>query len=461
MSDIDMAGDTYREMMGARVRMDMKALRDDSEELERFRRREFGTLRAHLEGVVAESASVRIFPLPLVHRVTRDLARHYVRRPTRTWSSAQDGMDEWYRRIGVDRAMLDVHQRLVAHQSQIMTVLPGARGPEVRAWSPYEAEVVLDSPLTRDIRDAREVRLRAPVAMADGDALEGRWVLTRDTAYEERPDGTRVGLWDRNDPGNLRHPLGYVPAVGVRVHEGMGGQWFPAIAEDLLQVQIGLCVALSDVIHSAGAASTGQPVLKGPGAGTIARELDWSPLKAWVIDTHGAGASASEITLEVVTSNPPVEKYLAAIERTLVLVASMNYLDLSVAGLPSIVTGAAVREIRQAQTDEMERWSLLLESAEQDLAAVLGDVSRGDPTRLAAMPRQAHLVDVSYHLVEGPRTLQDVQAVEAAMRLGLDSAAEAVSRTDGIPLTEAADRVTRRLEAWREMLAQASDQAAQ
>lgn len=445
---LKMSGKTYRAWQGSVATTNMTKFRKDSRELERYRRRDFGGIRAHLEALIAESATLQTFPLPLVHRVTRDLARHYVRRPTRAWAKGQKEADAWYRTLGIDRIMLDAHQRLLAHQSQVLTVLPGKRGPSVRAWNPYETHVTLASPMDQDLRDAREVRLQVPVAMKDGKAIEGYWVLTATEAYEEWPDGTKVGLWDYRNPSDLSHPLGYVPVVGLRVHEGMDGQWFPSVAEDMLAIQVGLVVALSDVIHTAGVSSVGQPVLTGPGAAAIARDMDWSPTKPWVLDTNRSGGSASEIRLDVVVSDPPLEKYISAIEKTLVLFASMNYLDLSVAGLPSIVTGAAVREIRQGQTDELSRWSSLLEDAEVSLASLIGDVSRADPMRIVGMP-QTTLASVGYHLAGGPQTLQDIQAVEAAAKLGLDSAEEAVARMDGVPLADAKTLVTRRLAQWR------------
>lgn len=397
---------------------DMAEFRRHSAQLEAFRCKDFSDLEQEINHYLPQTKRVLLFPMPIVTKASKDAARHYVRPPTRTFVGVDDPAEaarlyELGKTVGLDGFLLDLHQRLICHQSMIATVEPGKAGrPRLLAWAPYECAVTLSDPMAEDLADAI-VQLMVPVTMTDVQTTFG---------VRELP---------RNADGD-------VPAVGVRlVDPPAKGQWFPPIADDIRALQIGVVLVLSDLLHTACVQSHGQLVVVGEGAKQIAKNLDTGSNTAWILD--------GEVTAQYLNANPNLAQYLSCIEAVIEHWATLNYQSSEGLAGGTVITGAGVNAWRADAAAESERISTKLEAFENALWPLL--ISTANASLNAKLPMPTR-VAVAYHMpVPVANDAQAMQTFQAAKAEGLDSSVEYVARTEGLSLEDAQKRVDTRAEA--------------
>ncbi len=427
---------------------DWQAFRDDSRQLEEFRTRDFSSMAAELANVIKHGKPEQRF-IPLAWRVCRDLAIQYVRRPTRVFEgvglATADALADIYKRAKFDQFMLRMHQRLIGHTSQIISADPiGPRQVKLRAWAPFEADVCFKDALEDDIRRAERVELLVPIRRLDSTLHYGRRVYTQTDAWTEAT-GNKVSLFNE-DEKDLSHDFGEIPLRAIRRDEAIKGWYFPPLPLDLLSVQIGLNIAVSDIELICRHQCYGREALTGPGALVAAEQMQDGPdfMRIYPVD---AQYSYTE-------TNPAVDKYLNAVESTLPLFGSNNYISpesrvYSTGSRFPGVTGNAKEVERIDQREERERSEVLLEDAEQDIAELITNVLARNGDSLLAINSEAVQVKIKYNYVEPmANNLQTSQARELDYSQGLGSPEEDVARIMGIPASEAKGFVEERLESF-------------
>tara|TARA_Y100001963_G_scaffold16099_1_gene19958 strand:+ start:508 stop:1887 length:1380 start_codon:yes stop_codon:yes gene_type:complete len=422
---------------------DGQSFRDDSLQVEELRLGDFSSMINELSQLIKSNDNISLRPVPIVSGVTEDLARLYVKRPTRTFRGiggpAGRALAEIYKRSKIDRALLEIHQKLVAQNSVIVEVLPSTGGRvHVASYCPFEFEVERGNLTNAEISDATRVTLRVPLQQSGDSVYFGRRVYTRELAYTELPSGDRIPVFG----DDIAHNLGRLPLVGIRATDGRKGWWAPPINEALLQIAIGTTIAVSDIEHICRNQCHGRQVLTGAGARSAARSMRSGPRELWIFESDGDG----NLDFDIKHTKPEVEKYLKAIEGMLEMFERFSHLTPGSLSKSSGITGAAKDRERVSVLEESERTRTLFEDFEQDLAELIAAVG---PSVLAAgtVPE----VDVRYHLVQAPdNTLQGAQARAIDFAQGIDSAVEYVSRAEGIQAKDAQERVVRRLEMFKD-----------
>ncbi len=426
---------------------DETSFRADSYQLEAFRQCDFATaMDGELGRVIKASDNIHLRYLPLISRICADKARHYVKRPTRAFDCGSDAqaqkLADVYRLSRVDRFMMEAQQKAVAQNSVVITIEPTRDPRRLRflSWIPAEVEIDSGDLLESDLRSMRRLTLKAPIVANGHNIHFGRRVYTADQAYVEH-DGRRVGLFS-GTADDLSNPLGYIPAVLVRLVEPPKGWLLPRLPLDLLSCQIGLIIGLADIENICRLKCSGREVVTGDNAKFEASRMSASP--------HGIFAMNGDVSYSAHSITPSVEKYLGAIETTLKLLANFRYVSPDAVWTSNSLTGAAKLVERADMLEDKQRSETLWQDAEQDLVELVSDIAAVGPSALSVnSPR----VRVNYHYIEP--TINDLQAAQAdALRysLGLASAVEDVAIREGVGRDEAVTMIADRLEQYRETL---------
>lgn len=429
--------------------IDNVSFRADSYQLEAFRQMDFGTaMDGELGKVVKGSDNIHLRYLPLVWRICADKARHYVKRPTRSFSvgtpSQAEKLADLYQRSRVDRFMLEAQQKSVGQNSVILTVEPTRDPRKLRfqSWIPAEVDIEAGDLMETDLRNMKKLTLKVPVAH-DGHAVHfGRRVYTKDEAYTEH-GGKRVGIF--NEEGT--NPLGYIPAILVRAIEAPKGWVLPRLPLDLLSVQIGLIIGMSDIENIVRLKAMGREVVTGDNAKFEASKMSASP--------HGIFALNGDVAYQSASINPSTEKYLQAIETTLKLLANFRYMSpdavwTSNTFRTSSVTGAAKMVERADMMEDKQRSETLWQDAEQDLLELVADMGRVGPSALSVAGAR---VRVNFHYLEPmANDLQNAQAAALRYSLGLASAIEDVAIREGVRKEEASEMIEERLRQYKDAI---------
>ena len=441
--------------------------RDRSQDLEWFRLRRFDRMAAHLRQLLPNSG-MALRAVPLVSRVSKELAPFYIHRPSRTWSQAGaqvggarglEGLQAALRGARLDQFMRTISERLVVHHAQIVTVeprrVPAAGGGLVavpgalalRGFSPFEAQIQHRDLNETDPRYAERIELLVPVHVNDSGSTRsityGRRVLTPTEAYTELTDGTRVPLFG----SSVRHGLGYCPAIGVFKEQPPAGWTLPPVPDDLLSAQIALNLALSDCLDIAAYQVPVREYLLGPGATQAAQHAATIDVRDITpIDTAGEASEYQHVT---VNPAPSLSTYTDALEVFLRTWCANSFVTPESVINSTGITGAAKEHETLAIRTEAERNASVLRDAEQDLAELAADVLRHEGVQAVPRPRVA----VRYHYPEARgNDLQSAQARALRGRFGeIDPVAE-YARAEGIEDTAAArDTLAARLSAWRDL----------
>lgn len=420
------------------------AYRADSARIEQFRQLDFATaMDGELSKVIKGPDNIHLRYLPLINRVCNDKARHYVKKPTRKFERLTEAqtlkIEDIYATSGVNAFMLEAHQKAVGQNSVILTAEPTNNPARLRlnSWIPDEVEIETTDLLETDTRYMDKLVLKVPVWRDHWTVHYGRRTYTRDQAYTEY-QGKKYGVF-RDD---LSNPLGYIPAVCVKLISPPKGWYLPRLPLDLLSIQIGLIIGVSDVENIVRLKTPGREIVTGDNAKFEASKMSASP--------HGIFAMNGDVSYQSIGADPRVDRYLGAIETTLKLFANFRYIVPDAMWTTNSLTGAAKMVERADMLEDRIRSEHVWQKAEQDFLEMVADVSAIGPSALSVgRPK----VKVDYHYIE-PQTndLQAAQSSALRFALGLDSAVELVASKEGVSKQDAQEMITERLERYREII---------
>ncbi len=418
--------------------------RADSARIEQFRQLDFATaMDGELAKVIRGPDNIHLRYLPLINRVCNDKARHYVKRPTRVFeglTTAQSNkLMAIYDSSGINAFMLEAHQKAIGQNCIVLTAEPTANPRKLRlnSWIPDEVDLESQDLLENDVRYMDKLTLRVPVYRDSYTVHFARRTYTKEQAYTEY-QGKRYGVF-RDD---LSNPLGYIPAIAVRLITPPKGWHLPRLPLDLLSIQIGLIIGISDVENIVRLKTPGREIVTGDNAKFEASKMSASP--------HGIFAMNGDVDYKAVSTDPRVDRYLSSIETTLKLFANFRYIVPDAMWTTNSLTGAAKLVERADMMEDRVRSEHVWKRAEQDLLELLSDVTAIGPSALNV---GSPTVRVDYHYIE-PQTndLQSAQSSALRFALGLGSAVELVASKEGISNVEATDLITERLARYREVV---------
>ena len=429
---------------------DADQFRDDSFQIEAFRVCDFDSaMDGELAKVISRGSNIHLRYLPLIERITNDKASLYVKRPSRVLEAGTvartEKLVEIYRRSRIDRFMLQLQQRAEGQNSMVVALDPHPVDPRAvipRSFIPGEVSVESSDLMLDDIRLADSVKLRVPLmkeksVLGHERILFGYRCYTRDEAYIQAPDGTRVGIF--ND--EMTNPFPYIPLLSVRLTEPRKGWHLPRLPLDLLSVQIGLIIGISDIENMVRLKAAGREVVVGQGARFAVSKINAGP--EGIIPLEG-----DELSYQSVTTAPAVDKYLSAIETTVRLLANYKYTNPDGLWSSSGITGAAKEAERQEILEDRQRRETVFADFEDDFVRLVADVARIGPSALSIGEPS---VRIDYHFVRSRgNDLQTAQASALNFALGLDSAVDVVSASEGIPRDNARDVIRERLDSFSE-----------
>ena len=417
------------------------AYRADSARIEQFRQLDFATaMDGELSKVIKGPDNIHMRYLALINRVCNDKARHYVKRPTRKFEGLTEAQTakilDIYEASRVNRFMLEAHQKAVGQNCIVLTAEPTRNPRKLRlnSWIPDEVELECSDLLETDIRYMDKMTLRVPVWRDDYTVHFARRIYTPDVAYTEY-QGKKYGVF-RED---LSNPMGYIPATAVRLISPPKGWHLPRLPLDLLSVQIGLIIGISDVENIVRLKTPGREIVTGDNAKFEASKMSASP--------HGIFAMNGEVSYQSVSADPRVDRYLSAIETTLKLFANFRYIVPDAMWTTNSLTGAAKMIERADMMEDRVRSEHIWQQAEQDFMEIVTDVAATGPSALnVGTPK----VRVDYHYIEPQSNdLQAAQSSALRFALGLDSAVEIVASKEGISKDDASSLIEERLERYK------------
>ena len=423
---------------------DRVSFRADSYQLESFRQMDFGTaMDGEVGKVIKGSDNIHLRYLPLIWRICADKARHYVKRPSRVFTGGSEAqankLTELYAKSRVDRFMLEAQQKSIGQNCVIITAEPTQDPRKVRlnSWIPAEVEIERKDLLESDLRQVESLKLKTPVATDGTNVHFGRRVYTKTEAYIEHGKD-RIGIFNKEGT----NPLGYIPAIMVRNVEPPKGWMMPRLPLDMLSVQIGLIIGMSDIENIVRLKCMGREVVTGDNAKFEASKMSASP--------HGIFALNGEVSYQAVSMDPRIDRYLQSIETTIKLLANFRYVSPDAVWTSNSLTGAAKMIERADMMEDKQRSETLWQDAEQDLVELIADMATVGPSALSVKRPE---VRTNYHYLE-PMTndLQNAQAAALRYSLGLASAVEDVAIREGVHKTEAADMIEDRLRQYKETL---------
>ena len=439
-----------------------RAMRAESLQLAQFLRDDFSAMRAEIAAAfpsladrvgfsprdrslfdrVQQSVTQDDVPLrylPIVRRVARELASLYAAPPFRVWQGIGGqnirGLVDAYRRQRIDARMLQTQRSLTLQHTQILLVLPG--GPDgfrVKRLDPHDVEVIPGNPLyADDLQQAERIRImyctRADSSQRDFGVLE----MTREHI---RWSGSASGPFDeaagRNPFGGTDTPY---PLIVIRDTEPDEGEFFAPVNQPVLQAQIAVNLALTDIERVLRFDAHGYRVLvPGPDDNmtpAMANNITMSVDSLMVLP--GVGTDFKIVGGQMAGV---LQAYVTFIQRQLEWLAV--FLDIS----PDVLmksnaakTAVSRRFDRLDRAENRQAYAPLMAAAERELYA---QIRRVAATRGIIYP-EAQRVDVTYR--EGQQIPADpnaeAQALQARIGLGIDSPIAAIAREQGITEAQA------------------------
>lgn len=391
-------------------------------QLEQIRNWDFSSVETALRAAFKHS-QFRSMKFNLAHRVSVDGAGQYDEVPMRTFggtsSLVAERWEDVYAELDIDGLLLDAEQAGVLANSYILGVWPDEDGDiSVQRFLPHEV-VEIDFGINifgvNDVSKAKRVVLARALPHPSAMSISP-WVvrieLTPEEAWIVLPDGVRRGIFD--DDGS--NPLGRVPLVGRRralpVVSGTRTErtatWVPRVSEDVLSVQIGMVIGVSQAVGIAEAQTHAKVIATGDDAEGGKR------MPARILDTpDNILYLPGNVNVTQLQLNPPIEKLIRSLETSMYYLSQMRYLRPE-AYQASIVTGAARRadaEGFHSSQRRQERQCLTLERA---LCRLIGEVY--DLTQRTALKLGEVDLHVEYRHV---RSLENVLQEEQARTLRL------------------------------------------
>lgn len=426
-------------------------------QLEQFRNFNFKSIDEEVAAVFQNTKGLIVRSVPLAYRVSLDGARQYPRAPRREFEGVSEGvkkaLSDLYAKRRVNRVLLAAEQAGVLQQAYVLGYWPDSTGEmAIHTFYPFQvAEVVVRNPLWNgDLAEVDKLVLVRTIQNPNVSAASPltqsampwcvRFELTRDSAWAVLPDESRMGLF-AEDGGN---PLGRIPVVWTKRAEPVeraSDPIFPVVAQDVLSCQIGIILVLSDSESTTRSQTRVKVLVTGEDAETLPKELP---------DTAGSWlVLPGEVQAQVVTMNPPIEKYIRVAETTIYYLSQFRYLRPE-AYQASIVTGAARRADAEGFLEEGFRQETRCCALEEDLVRLMVDVENTRPRALRLDPPQ---LEVEYRYVTTPENaLQEQQALSVKLANLMASQVEEVAREEGVTVDEARKLLVERADDRRRYL---------
>lgn len=423
--------------------------REESFQLEAFRTLNFDVaMKGELAKVFTEPGNIKLRNLGLIERICNERAAQYIKRPTRKFqagSPAQEAkLEAIYKASGMDRALLMAQQQQFGQNAVVICVdqAPGPLRVKTNTFISGEVHVESKDLLLDDLRDADKVTLRVPIRRELHGVTFGRRIYTKDEAYTESFGGEKVGLF-RDD---LVNPLGYIPCILSSVTEPRKGHVLPALPQDMLSVQIGLIIGLSDIENICRMKVPGREVVTGANARMQADKMFAGPEGMILLD-------GDEIAYQAHSIDPRIDRYFEYLSTMLRLLATYKYVSAEGLWASTGITGDAKEVEFREQLEDRHRQETLWQDTEQQLVEVVSDVARTGPSALTV---QAPQVTVDYHYVKPRKNdLQTAQATALRQAMGLDASVQEIMEQNNMTRDEAVAHWQKNLESyreWREMI---------
>lgn len=386
--------------------------------------------------------------VPLVWRMARELATAYLRPAARQWRAA-DAVGVWaarvYAAIGVDAAMREAHEQMVALANATIWVMPVSQGVRLEIIPPH-LQAVEFTPGSHDERDVKTWWFARPVVVDPQTGL-------REYAYAEVTKYRAVwvkgpaslqgkGLW-ADDGAN---PMGTIPVVMLRGARPAPHEWWAPAPTDLLDAQRAINHDLTDVGEVARRQGYSQAYMVDPSRRSDDQVFLGLEEMALITDPAGSFGYATPSA----NISGMVEQAKQYIDSTV----AMSGLNPATFTKSTGITALAKRVELHDRETERERHGIELRRAEQRLYGLINlglGVSAG-----GAPPWPDAVVEVEWRLPEPPADPQgDAAAAETEDRIGLYGVARRRAEREGISLAEAQALVLedRRLSLEREALA--------
>lgn len=443
-------------------KINAQRFRSQSKALGEFLRGDFRSIRTELNRVFPNTDGLQERFVPLVARYAHELSGMYARPLVRRFDLGAEAspdafaeLREVYDDADVDGFLHELHRGALVQSTMIAMVWPGDEPGRVRlqAFEPWQVEwTTADPNRAADLRAATKVALAIPRSVTDTAIVYGRVTLTPTEAWRDVGNG-RVGVY-RSDGIN---PLGRIPLVVLRLVDPAAGQWAAPVNEALLTMQLALCVSESDTELLVHTQAWGQRVIEGAQIGQQVEQIQVGPDKVLALVNHD-GPDASPPRLSIVQGQPPLAQITSWNESRLRLLCSMFDLSPDVFLKHNTATTASARAAdARDRAEARDRVLPRMRRVERELARLI--VATINATSTVRLPRPVG-VDVRFSDWEPPvDPLHESQALEARVRLGIDSPIEFVANRDGVPRAEAERRVRRNLDELRAMQASATPTA--
>lgn len=419
--------------------------RETTELLYQYLQRQMADARRQREELYPKTWSNQVQrTVPLVWRVSRELAKLYHRTPTRTHvlaggepvpREAQALIDRINAGARLDRRLRTAHEHLRAMNNATVWVwpVPQLRGVRFVVVPPHHQHVTLTqadvggSFLSDDERDVASWRVKLPVGQ-DADTGMRIFAIARITAteavWEEGPEElVGEGVWTRDGS----NPIGVIPAVVLRGSDPAPGDFWAPAAEDLLDAQRAVNHDYTDIGHVARLQGYGQPWMKGIQS-EVAAEMEFGPETA-------IGHPDPSFQFDFARPAPDLAGYHQQMEGYVRGVISANGLSPQTLLKSAGVTAQAKRLEMLDRDEERERDIDEFMRAEQRIYGL----TRQWVTWLRGVDVLPDAqVRVQYHTPHVPTDpLHEAQAADLEMAAGLTSPQRTLAHRHGISLEEA------------------------
>jgi len=428
----------------AKAIMDMSRWHDVTEKLWMYLRGDFTDFRDQLEDLYPRTSDKMVQrSIPFILNLARQVATLYLRGPAREFYNENGALsDELQKRItsiysaiGADKVLRSSHEQLVTLGNSTIWVwpVPKAQGVRLITPPPHHQTVVMADPVSTDVRDVLEWRLKMIVGLDETMSMAHYAVAkitTTEAIWEKGPRSMEgKGIW-AEDGSN---PFGVIPVCVLRDADPAPGEWWSPANESLLDAQRALCMDFTDCSHVARMQSYGQAVLSGTNR-QFAESVDLGP------DTV-IGLPDERMKFEYVNANPPLNEYLNSTEQFARTVAAMNGMNPTT--LVNKVTGVTAIAKQQETADRetgRQRHITQFKQTEDRLYKLIALV-RNTLAGQEIYPEAK--VNVEYRDPAPPIVdeLHHSQSIRMALDDGRTTAAMELAKREGISLAEAQIKV--------------------
>lgn len=425
---------------------------DDSKALDEFRKGDHGAMDEDFARLMPKRyGRMELRHIGVVRPICEEQASLYVKRPLRVigglGETGKAALGRALMRADYDQLLLRVDQSAIAQNSAMVEICD--KGPErfkANVWAPYEWEIEHDDPMETDPAMARRVSLRIPLVRDSGIVHFGRRVYERDEqgvvhGYDEAIVKGETERWrELFPPGHYDR----LPLAMLSLSEPERGRAEPELPMDLLQMQRGLTLHVSDVLYHAMHGSNSWNVATGGALDSV--KLEEIPIGGIVKIQDSA--TGDRVDFKIHNPNPPLEKYITAVQFAYDMFRRSRHLSY-VAGVGITGDAKAIERFDIDQHTESRR--TLLESFERRLISIVGMVL-GRSTRAIGIAEPV-LEELQHNIVEPKRNaLQEVQADVLRWFLGEYDPGRTVAASENIDYDKALAMMEQRTQTFMERM---------